>query len=119
MKVLVVDDSKLARLALIKVLSDMFDTQEIFQAQNGQEAVEIAKMENPSIVFLDLTMPIMDGYEALPLLLEQNPNISVVIVSADIQEKARNKVMELGAKLHVAKPIKAEKMQEILSKLRK
>ena len=115
MKYLVTDDSKLARLSLIKSLKSLTDSEvEIFQAANGAEAVEIVKNEKPDIAFLDLTMPIMDGYEALPLMLEAYSKLKIVVVSADIQEQAKTKVIELGAQLHVQKPINADKMKDIL-----
>ena len=112
MKYLVVDDSKLARLSLIKSLKTHIGESEVFQAVNGEEAVEIVKTEKPDIAFLDLTMPIMDGYEALPKMLEIHPKLKVV--SADIQEKAKTMVLGLGAKLHIKKPINVQKMQNIL-----
>ncbi len=114
MKYLVVDDSKLARLSLIKSLKTNVGEAEIFQATNGLEAVELMKKENADIVFLDLTMPEMDGYEALPILLELNSSAKVVVVSADVQTKAKEKVIILGAQLHIQKPINVEKMKEIL-----
>ncbi len=114
MKYLVVDDSKLARLSLIKSLKSHIEDAEIFQAVNGEEAVTLVKSEKPDIAFLDLTMPIMDGYTALPLMLEENPKLKVIVVSADIQEQAKTKVIQLGAQLHVQKPINADKMQDIL-----
>ena len=114
MKYLVIDDSKLARLSLIKSLKAHVSDAEIFQATNGQEAVDVCKKEKPDVAFLDLTMPIMDGYEALPLMLEINPKLKVVVVSADVQTQAKTKVIELGAQLHVQKPINSDKMQEIL-----
>jgi len=114
MKFLVTDDSKLARLSLIKVLKANVQTSEIFQATNGQEAVELVIAKQPDIAFLDLTMPIMNGYEALPKMLEAHPKLKVVVVSADIQEQAKKRVIELGAKLHVQKPINADKLQDIL-----
>ena len=81
---------------------------------NGAEAVELVRKEKPDIAFLDLTMPVMNGYEALPKMLELYPELKVVVVSADIQEKAKTIVIDLGAKLHIQKPIKAQKMQDIL-----
>ncbi len=114
MKYLVVDDSKLARLSLIKSLKSHIEDAEIFQAVNGEEAVTLVKSEKPDIAFLDLTMPVMDGYTALPLMLEENPKLKVIVVSADIQEQAKTKVIQLGAQLHVQKPINADKMQDIL-----
>jgi len=114
MKYLVVDDSKLARLTLIKSLKEHVDESQIIQASNGADALEIAKENKLSIVFLDLTMPVMDGYEALPKILKINPKVKVVVVSADIQEKAQQKVIGLGAELHIQKPINSTKMKEIL-----
>ena len=114
MKYLVTDDSKLARLSLIKSLKTHVGDADIYQAVNGQEAVDIVKEEKPDIVFLDLTMPVMDGYEALPLMIEEHPSIKVIVVSADVQERAKQKVIELGAQMHMQKPINAEKMKDIL-----
>jgi CheY-like chemotaxis protein len=117
MKYLVVDDSKLARLGLIKSLKEHVGEAEIFQATNGEEAIEIVKNEKPSVVFLDLTMPIMDGYEALPIIKELHPDSKVVVVSADVQAQAKTKVLALGARLHIQKPISSSKMQNILKML--
>ena len=114
MKYLVTDDSKLARLSLIKSLKANVGELEIFQAANGEEAVALVKEQKPDIAFLDLTMPIMDGYEALPLMLENHPKLKVIVVSADIQERAKTKVIGLGAKLHIQKPINVDKMKDIL-----
>lgn len=117
MKYLVTDDSKLARLSLIKSLKICEEDAEIFQAENGQVALEILKSEAIDLVFLDLTMPVMDGYTALPLFMEAKPNIKVIVVSADIQEQARLKVLELGAIEHIKKPINSDKMKNILESL--
>ena len=114
MTYLVVDDSKLARLSLVKSLKTHVGDEEIYQATNGAEALEIMKKESIEVVFLDLTMPVMDGYEALPKLLEINKNAKIIVVSADVQTKAQERVIALGAQLHVQKPINVEKMQEIL-----
>ena len=114
MKYLVTDDSKLARLSLIKSLKSQVGDAEIFQATNGFEAIEIMQKEKVDIVFLDLTMPEMNGYEALPKLLEINNKAKIVVVSADVQVLAKQRVIELGAQLHVQKPINVEKMQELL-----
>jgi len=112
---LVVDDSKLARLSLIKSLkTHVGDDANIHQASNGLEALALMQSEKADIVFLDLTMPEMDGYEALPKLLEINNKAKVIVVSADVQTKAKERVISLGAQLHMQKPINADKMQEIL-----
>jgi len=93
MKYLVVDDSKLARLSLIKSLNIHINDEVIYQVANGLEAVEFMSNEKIDVVFLDLTLPIMNGYEALPKLLEINPKAKIIVVSADIQTKAQERVI--------------------------
>ena len=71
MKILVTDDSKMARKMVIKILKDILgENVEIHEGQNGQEALDLYKELLPKIVFLDLTMPIMDGFEALEKIKE-------------------------------------------------
>ena len=117
MKILVVDDSKLARLFLIKTLKELEPNCETLEAENGLVAVELFEKERPSAVFLDLTMPVMDGYEALKEIMKIDSKAQVVIVSADIQAQAQTAVIELGAKMMVPKPINNEKMLSVLQQL--
>ena len=116
-KILVVDDSKLARMFLIKTLRELEPGAEILEGENGLEAVELFKKETPDVVFLDLTMPVMDGYEALKEIMQIDPKAQVVVVSADIQAQAQAMVLESGAKMMVPKPINAEKMASVLQQL--
>ena len=119
MKILIVDDSRLARASLIKtLLIEIGESHEIIQAANGEEALKIYATESPTVVFLDLTMPVMDGFEALKELKKMDEKAHVVIVSADIQPKAVSQVMADGAIMHVQKPINVTKMQEIIKTLR-
>ncbi len=113
MKALVVDDSKLARMSLIKIVKEIEPSIEFFEAENGAIALEIFKEERPRIVFLDLTMPVMDGYQVLKEIMAIDPDTQVVIVSADIQPQAKIRVIEDGAKSIYPKPISSEKMLNI------
>ncbi|MEW5831416.1 MAG: response regulator [Campylobacterota bacterium] len=117
MKILAVDDSKVARLFLIKTLKEVEPGAQILEAENGLVALELFKEHAPDIVFLDLTMPVMDGYQALREIMALNPKAQVVIVSADIQSQAQALVMELGAKAMVPKPITSDKMTSIFEQL--
>lgn len=118
MKVLVTDDSKMARKMVVRSLEEStIKNLEIFEAQNGQEAIDLYKEISPKIVFLDLTMPIMDGFEALKRIKEIDKNAKVVIISADIQKLSMDRVRELGAFNFIKKPIDALKMQQILEKI--
>ena len=118
MKVLVTDDSKMARKMVVRSLEEStIKNLEIFEAQNGQEAIDLYKEISPKIVFLDLTMPIMDGFEALKRIKEIDENAKVVIISADIQKLSMDRVRELGAFNFIKKPIDALKMQQIIEKI--
>ena len=118
MKILVTDDSKMARKMVIKTLTENIEGDlEIFEAQNGQEALDLYKELSPKIVFLDLTMPIMDGFTALEKIKEFDKNAKVVVISADIQKLSMDRVLQLGAFNFVKKPIDSIKMKQIFKKI--
>ncbi len=114
MKVLVVDDSKFARISLISMLKEIVNDVELFQGENGQEGVDSYKENTPDIVFLDLTMPIKSGFEALDEIIAHHAEAIVIVVSADIQTKAKERVKASGAKLMIQKPIKPDTMRALL-----
>jgi len=119
MKILVTDDSKMARKMVIKTLNETINEDlEIFEAQNGQEALDLYKEFLPKIVFLDLTMPIMDGFTALEKIKEFDNDAKVVIISADIQKQSMDRVLELGAFNFIKKPIDSIKMKQIFEKIK-
>jgi two-component system chemotaxis response regulator CheY len=120
MKILVVDDTKLSRAMILKRIPGAIKkTASITQAVNGQEAVDFYKQVNPDNVFLDLTMPVMDGFEALKLIKEYDENAFVYIITADIQEKAKERVLADGAAGIENKPISEQRLEEILSLVQK
>lgn len=118
MKILIADDSKMARKIVIKTLNEAitFD-KTILEATNGQEALELYKLHKPSIIFLDLTMPVMDGFEALEKIKEFDNDAKVVVVSADIQKTSMDKVRKLGAIDFIKKPINKDKIEHLLNKI--
>ncbi|MDD2652928.1 MAG: response regulator [Sulfurimonas sp.] len=116
MKVLVVDDSKIARISVIKNVVGVMPDVEVFEATNGLEAVELFAKERPSAVFLDLTMPVMNGYEALKRIMEIDKAAQVIIVSADIQSEAKLRVLAAGAKNMYPKPINHEIVKLVFEK---
>jgi two-component system, chemotaxis family, chemotaxis protein CheY len=118
MKILVTDDSKMARKMVIKTLKDIIgENTEIIEAQNGLESFDLYKEHLPKIVFMDLTMPVMDGFESLEKIKEFDKNAKVIIVSADIQKLSMEKASKLGAFNFIKKPIDLEKMQQILKRI--
>ncbi|WP_255987414.1 response regulator [Chitinolyticbacter albus] len=111
--ILVVDDSVMARKMLIKALPSSWDV-EITQAGNGIEALAAYRAGKAEVMFLDLTMPELDGYGVLETLQREGLNSFVVVVSADIQPMARERVRQLGAIAFVKKPVNAEQIEAIL-----
>lgn len=116
MKILVADDSKVARVYVIKAVKSIGIEADFLEASNGAEAVELYKDNKIDAVFLDLTMPIMDGYEALDRIVKFDKNAQVIVISADVQSEAKLRVLRSGAKNMYSKPINEEVMREIFSK---
>ncbi|KXF83118.1 response regulator [Enterovibrio coralii] len=113
-RVLITDDSALARKQLARSLpSDI--AAEVSFAENGKVAIELLQAQEFDVMFLDLTMPVMDGYETLEAIKKNRITVPVYVVSGDIQPKAQERVLRLGAKAFVKKPVSAEKLEEILA----
>ncbi|MEN8257898.1 MAG: response regulator [Thermodesulfobacteriota bacterium] len=118
MNILIVDDTKLSRMTIKKRLPPAIkENATIREGSNGTEAVRLYKEQKADIVFLDLTMPEMDGFEALAHIREFDRDARVYVVTADIQAKSKEKVINLGATGIEAKPISAERLAEIFSAL--
>lgn len=111
--VLVADDSSLARKLLINALPDDWDV-EVTQASNGAQALEMFRAGKGTVVFLDLTMPDMDGFQVLEHIRKAGDDAFVIVVSADIQSGAVERVKDLGAIGFIPKPVSAERIVPIL-----
>ena len=112
--VTVVDDSALSRKIMIKSLPAEWSV-EITQAGNGVEALEAYHAGKAHVMFLDLTMPVMDGYQVLETLKKEGLNTMVIVVSADIQPMAQERVLSLGAMAFIKKPVDTDKVRKILA----
>lgn len=111
--ILVVDDSPMARKMLIKSLPSTWDV-EITQAVNGKEALDAYRAGKADVMFLDLTMPVMDGYEVLENIQKEGLNSFVIVVSADIQPLAQERVKKLGAMAFIKKPVNPDLIESVL-----
>ncbi len=115
MRYLVVDDSKMAKKMVVKVLNSFLqEGDEIFEASDGLQGLNLYREKNPDLVFMDLTMPIMDGFTSTMEINRFDKNAKVIAISADIQQKAVDRVMQRGALAFVQKPINEEKMRVVL-----
>ncbi len=114
---LVVDDSGFMVKNLVRML-ESFDAEVLATAENGKEAVDKVKELGDEIDFvtLDITMPEMDGITALDKMLEIDPDLKVIMVSAMGQEDTVKKSVMKGAKHFIVKPFQRE---DVFGKLEK
>ena len=90
----------------------------VFTARNGQEALLRVKEHQPNTVFLDISMPHMDGNEALRLIHEINPTIQVVVVSGYASEELARDLLQHGACDFFQKPVDLVQLRETVERLR-
>lgn len=105
-KVMLVDDSAVVRGLITRTLEKDDQIHIVSSVHNGEMAVNMIKRTNPDIVLLDIEMPVMDGLTALPLLLQQKPDVKVLICST-LSAKGgaiAMKALSLGATECIAKP---------------
>ncbi|MGQ0434989.1 MAG: response regulator transcription factor [Microthrixaceae bacterium] len=96
-RIVIADDSADLRLLLTLALRGDADFEVVGEATNGAEAVALAGRLRPDLLLLDLSMPVMDGLEALPLIRDISPSTSVVVVSGFLNGDMQQRVLDLGA----------------------
>jgi len=113
--IMIVDDSSFARKQMARALPDGWDVDVTF-ANDGSEGLAVLKSACPEYVFLDLNMPVMDGYQLLEAMRDEGLSSKVFVVSGDIQPEAHQRVMSLGAVEFIKKPVSKETLSSLLSK---
>ncbi len=113
--ILICDDSSLARKQMARALPAHWDAT-ISYAANGCDALNAIKQGEAEILFLDLNMPVMDGYQVLQEIREQDLGTMVIVVSGDVQPEAYKRVKDLGALEFIRKPVNAGDIEAILRK---
>lgn len=112
----IVDDNSSIRLLLKGVLSEL-GLNIVGQAANGEEAVRVAKAQQPTVLFLDVNMPGISGIEALPKILEASPKTAVVMVTGDTSRELVQQAAGLGARGYIVKPVRPAYVENFLKKL--
>lgn len=110
---LICDDSNMARKQLARALPANWATDVTF-AGNGVEALAAIRAGKGEIVFLDLTMPEMDGFSVLEVIRREDLKTVVIVVSGDIQPVARKRVAQLGALGFIKKPVDKDELRATL-----
>jgi len=111
-KILIVDDLAGVRSVLVRILTENGWT--CLEAENGEDALEVAKAELPDVVLLDKRMPGIDGLEVLSRLQTMDPEIPVIMVTAFGDVQSAVQAMQRGAHHYLTKPFNNEEVVEIV-----
>lgn len=116
-KVLVVDDTKNIREMLVTYLN--MEGFKVFEAINANEALDIIKTQDISIVFTDIKMPEVSGTELLRLIKKHNKNITVIVMTAFGTIKNAVECTKLGAAVYLQKPFTIKRVKAVLDEILK
>lgn len=116
MKLLLVDDHEMVRLGLKSYLSMQDGIDQVLEASDGQEGVELALKERPDVIIMDIVMPHMTGIEATLAILKEWPDAKILILTSYLDNEKIYPVLDAGAKGYMLKTSSAE---EILRAIRK
>ena len=100
---LVVDDHEIVRRGLCRLLNSQVDIEIVGEGSNGDEAVRFAKECRPDLVLLDVSMPVMNGFEAARLIMQELPDTRILIISQFDSEWQVREAFAAGASGYVAK----------------
>ncbi|EOZ92017.1 PAS/PAC domain protein [Indibacter alkaliphilus LW1] len=117
MKILIAEDVSLNMLLLKTVIRNYYPEAKIIEAQNGQEAITQYKKENPDLIFMDVQMPVKDGFEATREIREletkTKSRVPIVALTAGALQSERENCMNAGMDHFLTKPIEKEKLLEV------
>ena len=115
-KILIVDDAAFMRM-MIKDILTKNGYEVVGEAANGIQAVELYKAHNPDLVTMDITMPEMDGIEAVKQIKAVNPGAKVIMCSAMGQQSMVMDAIKAGASDFIVKPFQAYRVLEAVKKI--
>ena len=115
-KILIVDDAAFMRMMIKDILTK--NGYEIAaEAENGMKAIEKYQETNPDLVLMDITMPEMDGIQALKKIKEVDAGAKVIMCSAMGQQAMVIEAIQSGAKDFIVKPFQADRVLEAVKKV--
>lgn len=115
-RILVCDDSAFMRMMLKKILTDN-GHEVVAEAANGKEAVQAYRQFQPELTTMDITMPKMDGIEAVKLIHEENPLSRIIMVTAIGQRAVITDALKAGASDFIVKPFDPNQVIDTVNKI--
>ena len=116
MVAVIADDSNILRFTIKEMLLKCGITT-VHEATNGYDAVDLFKKHKPDIVTLDVSMDILDGFEALKQIMEYDPNAKVIMISSISQDIIIKSAIEIGASNYIVKPFSQEQITTAVKRL--
>jgi two-component system chemotaxis response regulator CheY len=113
-KIMIVDDAMFMRLVLRNIIVEM-GFEEICEATNGLEAIQLYQEQRPDIVTMDITMPDMDGYTAVTEIIKLYPDARIIMCSAVGQQRMVLNAIMAGAKDFIVKPFDKKRVIDSLT----
>ena len=113
-KILMVEDHKLLRVGLRAIFEEYPNLEIIGEAEDGQQAVKMARDLKPDVVLMDIGLPVFSGIEATRRIKESNPDIKIVILTSHTDEKEVMDALSAGANAYAMKDIKTEHLVSII-----
>ncbi|MCW7457624.1 PAS domain S-box protein [Leptospira bandrabouensis] len=117
-KILVVEDNPVNLGLMRNFIKRIFPEVKILEAQNGEEAIQVFLEESPSLILMDIQMPVMNGYDATKEIrkLPNGKNIPIIAVTAGIIAGEKEKCFQLGMDDYISKPVHKETLKQTLLK---
>jgi two-component system chemotaxis response regulator CheY len=116
MRAMIVDDTTFMRITLKKML-EKNNFEVVAEAENGLEALKKYKIYLPDLVIMDISMPIMDGLQAVKAIRKEDADANIIICSLQGQKSNVLDAIKSGAKSYLTKPIKEEKLLAEIKKI--
>lgn len=113
-RILIVDDSKLARMAVAKGLNTLRPDWERLEATNAEEALALVKQQPVDVALLDFNMPGRDGLSLAAELRDMRPEMPVAVISANVQTEVVARANEVGA-VFLPKPLTEQALSAFLT----
>ncbi|MEA1885386.1 MAG: response regulator, partial [Thermotogota bacterium] len=114
--ILVVEDDQVNMKLAKTALSRFSDGIQIIEARNGQEAYELYLKHKPDIIFMDIIMPGIDGYQATGMIRSHNEDVPIVAMTAKALEEDKEACLKAGMDDYLSKPVSLERLKETVEK---
>lgn len=114
-RILIADDHQLFREGIVNLLSASPEIEIIAQAENGKEAIEKAKKLRPAIVIMDLSLPVINGLDAIRILYKELPDTRILVLSMHADKHYIKEALEAGAYSYLCKNCTYDQLTEAIS----